>query len=158
MGSANFEQEVFDVAREELGTKRLCPETGKKFYDLNKDPIISPYTGKQYERAMFEVGDTAKAKTEEPAAAKEPTKEAEENTEAEIETETDGPEIVSLEEAEEDSDTEDENDEEAIAEIPDVELEVEDDDESDEDAFLDDEDEDEDLSNVIGDVEGEEEV
>jgi len=34
------------VAKPELGTKRVCPETGRKFYDLNKDPIISPYTGK----------------------------------------------------------------------------------------------------------------
>jgi uncharacterized protein (TIGR02300 family) len=24
----------------------VCPETGRKFYDLNKDPVISPYTGK----------------------------------------------------------------------------------------------------------------
>jgi uncharacterized protein (TIGR02300 family) len=29
----------------EWGTKRICPTTGKRFYDLNKTPIISPYTG-----------------------------------------------------------------------------------------------------------------
>ena len=29
----------------EWGTKRICPTTGKRFYDLNKDPIVSPYTG-----------------------------------------------------------------------------------------------------------------
>jgi uncharacterized protein (TIGR02300 family) len=34
------------VAKPELGTKRVCPETGRKFYDLNKEPVISPYTGK----------------------------------------------------------------------------------------------------------------
>jgi uncharacterized protein (TIGR02300 family) len=34
------------VAKPELGTKRICPETGRKFYDLNKTPVISPYTGK----------------------------------------------------------------------------------------------------------------
>ena len=34
------------MAKSELGTKRVCPETGRKFYDLNKDPVISPYTGK----------------------------------------------------------------------------------------------------------------
>jgi len=34
------------VAKAELGTKRICPETGRKFYDLNKNPVISPYTGK----------------------------------------------------------------------------------------------------------------
>jgi len=34
------------MAKTELGTKRVCPETGRKFYDLNKNPVISPYTGK----------------------------------------------------------------------------------------------------------------
>ncbi len=29
----------------EWGTKRVCPTTGKRFYDLNKSPIVSPYTG-----------------------------------------------------------------------------------------------------------------
>jgi uncharacterized protein (TIGR02300 family) len=33
------------MPKEEWGTKRLCPTTGKRFYDLNADPIISPYTG-----------------------------------------------------------------------------------------------------------------
>lgn len=33
------------MAKEEWGTKRVCPTTGKRFYDLNADPIISPYTG-----------------------------------------------------------------------------------------------------------------
>ena len=33
------------MPKDEWGTKRLCPTTGKRFYDLNKDPIISPYTG-----------------------------------------------------------------------------------------------------------------
>jgi len=34
------------VAKSDLGTKRVCPDTGRKFYDLNKTPVISPYTGK----------------------------------------------------------------------------------------------------------------
>ncbi|MCY4333209.1 MAG: TIGR02300 family protein [Litoreibacter sp.] len=33
------------MAKEEWGVKRVCPTTGKRFYDLNADPIISPYTG-----------------------------------------------------------------------------------------------------------------
>jgi len=33
------------MPKEEWGTKRICPTTGKRFYDLNKTPIISPYTG-----------------------------------------------------------------------------------------------------------------
>lgn len=31
-----------DVAKPELGTKRLCASCGAKFYDLNKDPIVCP--------------------------------------------------------------------------------------------------------------------
>ncbi|MEM6385380.1 MAG: TIGR02300 family protein [Pseudomonadota bacterium] len=33
------------MPKEEWGTKRVCPTTGKRFYDLNKNPPISPYTG-----------------------------------------------------------------------------------------------------------------
>ena len=33
------------MPKEEWGTKRVCPTTGKRFYDLNKTPIVSPYTG-----------------------------------------------------------------------------------------------------------------
>lgn len=33
------------MPKEEWGTKRVCPTTGKRFYDLNANPIISPYTG-----------------------------------------------------------------------------------------------------------------
>lgn len=37
------------MAKEEWGVKRVCPTTGKRFYDLNKDPIVSPYTGEVIE-------------------------------------------------------------------------------------------------------------
>ena len=33
------------MPKEEWGTKRICPTTGKRFYDLNANPIVSPYTG-----------------------------------------------------------------------------------------------------------------
>lgn len=33
------------MPKEEWGTKRVCPTTGKRFYDLNRTPVISPYTG-----------------------------------------------------------------------------------------------------------------
>ena len=33
------------MSKDKLGKKRVCPTTGKKFYDLNKDPAVSPYTG-----------------------------------------------------------------------------------------------------------------
>jgi len=39
------------MPKEEWGVKRVCPTTGKRFYDLNKDPIVSPYTGEIVELA-----------------------------------------------------------------------------------------------------------
>ena len=33
------------MPKDEWGVKRICPTTGKRFYDLNKNPIVSPYTG-----------------------------------------------------------------------------------------------------------------
>lgn len=33
------------MPKEEWGVKRVCPKTGKRFYDMNRSPVISPYTG-----------------------------------------------------------------------------------------------------------------
>jgi len=33
------------MPKAEWGTKRICPTTGKRFYDLNRTPIVSPYSG-----------------------------------------------------------------------------------------------------------------
>ncbi len=33
------------MPKEEWGVKRVCPTTGKRFYDLGRVPIVSPYTG-----------------------------------------------------------------------------------------------------------------
>lgn len=35
------------MPKEEWGVKRICPTTGRRFYDLNKTPIVSPYTGEE---------------------------------------------------------------------------------------------------------------
>lgn len=35
------------MPKEEWGTKRICPTTGRPFYDLNASPIVSPYTGEE---------------------------------------------------------------------------------------------------------------
>ena len=43
------------MPKEEWGTKRICPTTGKRFYDLNKTPIVSPYTG---ETVTIDTGKT----------------------------------------------------------------------------------------------------
>jgi len=79
------------VAKPELGTKRVCPTTGRKFYDLNRDPIVSPYTGQVLPRALFEplVKGAAAA-----AVARAP------RIEEELEAEAAAPELVSLEDVE----------------------------------------------------------
>lgn len=41
--------EGMNMPKEEWGVKRICPTTGKRFYDLNKNPIVSPYTGEALE-------------------------------------------------------------------------------------------------------------
>ena len=130
------------MAQDPRGTKREDPENGKKFYDLNKDPIVSPYTGKSYPRSYFEQN----------VARKSYEREEEEEDEAEVEevaATPEAPEVISLE----DADAEEQG-EESGEEIPDVEdgEEFEDFGDDDQVAFLE-EDEDED-ENLVFDVEG----
>jgi uncharacterized protein (TIGR02300 family) len=119
-----------EVAKSDIGTKRICPETGRKFYDLNKDPIVSPYTGQSYPRSYFESGSAV-------------IEEDEEVEEKELDAEESGPEIVSLDEA--DGDDKD-DDIPGIEDEEDVDIEDDDD-----DTFLaEDEEEDDDVSGIIG--------
>lgn len=60
------------MPRPELGTKRVCPTTGRRFYDLGRDPVISPYTGEvvpilaaSYPKAFAPVAARKSAATEE---------------------------------------------------------------------------------------------
>lgn len=130
------------MAKPELGTKRVCPETGRKFYDLNRDPIVSPYTGKSYPRSFFE---------ETPKLAVAAKKVVQEEEVAEEEEEVADVEIVSLEEA--DKDTKKSGKPGKSDDLPDVDDDddVEIDDDDDDDTFLaDDDDDDDDVSDIIG--------
>ena len=120
------------MAKAELGTKRTDPETGKKFYDLNRDPIVSPYTGKSYPLSFFQETSAA--------AAAEIT---EEDEVQEVDTENTEVELVSLEDADEAAAGDD------IPDIGDDDVEIEGD---DDDTFLeaDEDDEDDDMSGIIG--------
>ena len=127
--------------QQDRGTKREDPETGKKFYDLNKDPIVSPYTGKSYPRSYFEQTAAIRPKVVEKAAVEE-----EEEAVVEEVVAPGAPVIVSLEEA----DAEEAGEEEEIPDVEGVE-EVEDIGEDDADVFLEeDEDEKEDLDFDVG--------
>ena len=80
------------MAKSDLGTKRVCPDTGRKFYDLNKTPVISPYTGKVVPIAA---PTPARTRPEPVAARSAPAAQTES-----IVPETGDAEFVSLEDAE----------------------------------------------------------
>jgi uncharacterized protein (TIGR02300 family) len=136
------------VAKSELGTKRICPTTGKKFYDLNKNPVISPYTG---EVVPIVVAPPPRTRGGEAARAAAAAETAQEPAEAE--------ELVSLEEADAE-----ENTGKVKAAVPESEDDIEideslDDDEDDDSTFIADEEEgDEDVTDIIGDVGSDEET
>src|SRR5258705_9625781 len=137
------------VAKSDLGTKRICPTTGKKFYDLNKTPVISPYTGEVVPIAPVAPprgrGEAARA-----AAAT-----AAPNIPEPVEAE----ELVSLEEADAEEKTG-----KVKAVVPesedDIEIDetIEDDDDDDSTFIADEEEGDEDVTDIIGDVSGDEET
>jgi len=137
------------VAKSEFGTKSICPTTGKKFYDLNKNPVISPYTGEvvpiaPVEPPRYRSGAARAAPVPKAEVAPEPM-EAEE--------------LVSLEEADAEEDTG-----KVKAVVPesedDIDETIEDDDRDDEDSTIiaDEEEGDEDVADIIGDVRGDEET
>lgn len=55
------------MPKEEWGVKRVCPTTGKRFYDLGRTPIISPYTG---EVVTLETGPRGRVAIKEEKASK----------------------------------------------------------------------------------------
>jgi uncharacterized protein (TIGR02300 family) len=137
------------VAKSDLGTKRICPTTGKKFYDLNKSPVISPYTGEVVPIAPVAPPRATRGAA---AAAAATAEAAPEPAEAE--------QLVSLEEADAE-----ENTGKVKAVVPesedDIEIDetIEDDDDDDSTFIADEEDEgDEDVTDIIGDVGGDEET
>lgn len=136
------------MAKSELGTKRVCPDTGRKFYDLNRSPVISPYTGK-----VVPIAPAPRARPEPSAAPPRAAPVAEE-----VAPETANVELVSLE----DADAEKQGKKKAAAEGDDVPADDEDveiDESMDDAAFIEEEEEgDADVSDIIGDgIEKEEE-
>jgi uncharacterized protein (TIGR02300 family) len=133
------------VAKPELGTKRLCAHCGAKFYDLNHAPITCPKCGTVFEA----VAVSARAR---PEAVRAPVREVEA-----VVPETQEAEFVSLE----DADAEAQGKKKSGAEPAEGDEDVELDDESlDDAAFIEDtEEEDTDVTEIIGgDIENEEET
>jgi uncharacterized protein (TIGR02300 family) len=135
------------VAKPDLGTKRICPTTGKKFYDLNKNPVISPYTGE-----VVPIAPVAPTRSRGAGPASTNTTElAPEAMEAE--------ELVPLEEADAE-----ENTGKVKAVVPESEDDIEidetlEDGDDDDSTFIADEEEgEEDVTDIIGDVGGDEET
>jgi len=137
------------MARPELGTKRICPETGRKFYDLNKDPVVSPYTGK----VVPVETPVTRARPETAAAAARAAAPVEEAA-----PEAADAEFVSLEEADAEASGGKKPAEAVETELEDEEVEI-DETLDDDDTFIEEqEEEDADVTDIIGgDIENEEE-
>jgi uncharacterized protein (TIGR02300 family) len=141
------------VAKSDLGTKRICPTTGKKFYDLGKTPVISPYTGEVVPIAPIVPPRAARGDAARAAAAASAASAADQPEAAEAE------ELVSLEEADAE-----ENTGKVKAAVPESEDDIEvdetiEDDDDDDSTFIPDEEEgDEDVTDIIGDVGNDEET
>jgi uncharacterized protein (TIGR02300 family) len=135
------------VAKPELGTKRLCGNCGAKFYDLNKDPIVCPKCA----TVMALAAVTARPRPEPPRPA---AVAAEEEVAA---PETAEAEFVSLEEADAEAAGKKAPAGEAI-EGAEEEVELEDE-PMDDATFIEEQEEgDEDVTDIIGDVDDEEET
>jgi uncharacterized protein (TIGR02300 family) len=137
------------VAKSDLGTKRICPTTGKKFYDLNKNPVISPYTGEVVRIAPIAPIPPPRTRADAAARARAAAAAAAEATPEPVEAE----ELVPLDEADAE-----ENTGKVKAVVPesedDVEIDetIEDDDDDDSTFIADEEEGDEDVTDIIGDV------
>jgi len=133
------------VAKPELGTKRLCGGCGAKFYDLSKDPIVCP----KCHTVMALAALTARSR---PEAASRPAPVAARQEEIVV-PETQDAEFVSLEDA--DAEAQGKKGAEVV-EGADDDIEI---DESLDDAALIEEQEetDDDVTDIIGDRENEEE-
>ncbi|HWM46275.1 MAG TPA: TIGR02300 family protein [Xanthobacteraceae bacterium] len=134
------------MAKPELGTKRLCASCGAKFYDLSKTPPVCPSCGTVFE--VIPVVTRARPDQARAAAARAPEVEVPEPQEAEL---------ISLEEA----DAEQQGKKSAVADA-DVGDDVdtgEDIEDGDEEPFIEEqEEEDTDVSEIIGgDIADEEE-
>lgn len=135
------------MAKAELGTKRLCGSCGAKFYDLNKDPIACPKCGTIFVIAAAAV---ARARPEAVASASARPVAAEE-TEA---PETADAEFVPLEEADAAAQGKKGSD---VAADSDEDIGM--DEGLDDAAFIQEEEEDsEDVTGIIRDVDNEEET
>jgi uncharacterized protein (TIGR02300 family) len=75
------------MPKEEWGTKRTCPTTGRRFYDLNTKPVISPYTG---ETVNIETGKASRTMVaDKPDASAKPAKEDQKEEEVVLEDDDD---------------------------------------------------------------------
>jgi uncharacterized protein (TIGR02300 family) len=136
------------VAKPELGTKRLCTNCSAKFYDLNKDPIVCPKC-----HTVMELATVAARARPETAAAADAAAAAEEEV---VAPETAEAEFVSLEEA--DAEVQGKKGEGEAVEGAEEEVELEDEG-MDDATFIEEQEEgDEDVTDIIGDVDDEEET
>ena len=133
------------MAKPELGTKRLCGNCAAKFYDLGKDPIVCPKC-----QTVLQLAAVTSRSRPEPARAQAAAEEV-------VVPETQEAEFVSLEEADAEVEGAKKVPEGEVVDGADEEIEIEDE-QLDDAAFIEEQEEgDEDVADIIGDVDNEEE-
>ena len=139
-----FKKIGVQLEKEKLGKKWICPTTGKKFYDLNKEPVKSPYTGELLE--IIKTEDLEKEKKEEIILETKDNETSQfsesdevkdsDNVESDVEILDDSAED-SISEVEDDNFTDNsENSDPDIDELDEFEIDEEIDDDLDDDQFL----------------------
>jgi uncharacterized protein (TIGR02300 family) len=122
------------------GTKRVCPSCGARFYDLNRTPIVCPVCQSVYQVTPPPTRRGERAQPVETRKVEEPEAEA---------PVLEGPEIISLEEAEEGASDVPAAEDEEIVDLGEEAAEIPAGD--DENAFLEEEEEGEaDVSGIVG--------
>ena len=131
------------MAKPELGTKRQCGNCGAKFYDLSKDPIVCPKC-----HTVLQLTTLARGRPEAARVQAAPEEEV-------ALPETQEAEFVSLEEADAEAEGKKSPETEVADAGEDIELE---DEQMDDATFIEEQEEgDDDVADIIGDVDNEEE-
>lgn len=135
------------MAKPELGSKRTCQACGAKYYDLMRDPIVCPKCDTTFVAVVVAPSAASLRAAAKADAARKAAAEKDVASEEEVDADT-----ISLEDADDEATG-------GVKDDADVDVDVETDDDDDAEPFLEpDEDSDDDVTEIIGDREKDEET
>lgn len=141
------------MAKPELGAKRTCQACGSKYYDLMRDPIVCPKCGVTFVATVIAPSAASLRAAAKAEAARKAVVEKDDANEDEADNDT-----ISLEDADDEATGGVKDDADPDVDV-DVDGDADGDDEDDAETFLEpDEDSDDDVTEIIGDREKDEET